>query len=138
MPPRAGVLLVSCYELGHQPFAIASAWAQLQHAGLEVDGIDASIDPIPVATIRRAELVAISVPMHTALRLGVSIAQRVRTENPRAHICLFGLYAWMNAAHLLNTVADCVIGGEFECALVSLASAIREGRPIYDTPGVAV
>ena len=28
------VLLVSCYELGHQPFAVASPWAQLERAGL--------------------------------------------------------------------------------------------------------
>lgn len=120
------VLLVSCYELGHQPFAVASAWAQLEAAGFDVDGVDASLDPVSTEAIARSRLVAISVPMHTALRLGVRIAARVRAENPAAHVCLFGLYASMNAEHLLGDIADSVIGGEFESALVALASAVRD------------
>src|SRR5688572_25539114 len=87
------VLLVSCYELGHQPFAVASAWAELESAGLGVAGADASIAAPSDDAIARARLVAISVPMHTALRLGVAIARRVRVVNPSAHICFFGLYA---------------------------------------------
>src|SRR5262249_46210534 len=106
-PPRGpDVLLVSCYELGHQPFAIASAWAQLERAGFDVDGVDASLDPVDDLTVDRARLVAISVPMHTALRLGVTIARRVRTRNPSAHVCMFGLYAAMNADHLLDGIVD--------------------------------
>jgi radical SAM superfamily enzyme YgiQ (UPF0313 family) len=136
------VLLVSCYELGHQPFAIASAWAQLEGEGFGVDGVDASLDRVDVEAMRRAELVAISVPMHTALRLGVAIASKVREERPDAHVCLFGLYASMNAARLLETVADSVIGGEFESALVGLARALAArsapGAPLAATevPGV--
>jgi len=64
------------------------------------------------------------VPMHTALRLGVAIARRVRLRNPAAHICLYGLYASMNAEHLLEEIADSVVGGEFESALVALATAL--------------
>jgi radical SAM superfamily enzyme YgiQ (UPF0313 family) len=127
MSPSTQVLLVSCYELGHQPFAIASAWAQLEAAGLVVEGIDASVDAVDDASLARSRLVAISVPMHTALRLGVAIAQRARVQNPGAHICLFGLYASMNAPFLLDTVADSVIGGEFESALVELAAKVLSG-----------
>jgi radical SAM superfamily enzyme YgiQ (UPF0313 family) len=121
------VLLVSCYELGHQPFAIASPWAQLEEAGLEVHGIDASLDPVDDGSIARADLVAISVPMHTALRLGVAIARRTRRVNPSAHICLYGLYASLNAHELLGDIADSVVGGEFEAALVELAGKIARG-----------
>lgn len=140
------VLLISCYELGRQPFAVASPWAQLERAGFGVAGVDASLDPVTQDAIARARLVAISVPMHTALRLGVEIAERVRTVNPRAHICLFGLYASMNAPHLLGRAADSVIGGEFESALVDLAVALAEkahaeppesARAPLHVPGVA-
>jgi len=115
------VLLVSCYELGHQPFAVASAWAELESAGLGVAGADASIAAPSDDAIARARLVAISVPMHTALRLGVAIARRVRVVNPSAHVCFFGLYASLNAAYLRGAIADSVIAGEFESALVELA-----------------
>jgi hypothetical protein len=130
------VLLISCYELGHQPFTVASPWAQLEHAGFGVAGIDASVDAVDDAAIERALLVAISVPMHTAVRLGREIARRVRARNPAARICMFGLYAALNAEHLLEQgVVDAVIGGEFESALVELARALARGGAL-DVAGV--
>ena len=42
------------------------------------------VEPFDAAKVARARLVAISVPMHTALRLGVGIAERVRAINPAA------------------------------------------------------
>src|SRR5262245_36249510 len=60
------VLLVSCYELGHQPFTLASPWAQLEAAGFGVAAHDASVEEIADEAMARAWLVAISVPMHTA------------------------------------------------------------------------
>src|SRR5689334_18072867 len=114
----AGVLLVSCYELGHQPFGIASAWAQLERGGFRVAAVDASIEPVRDEDMARARLVAISAPMHTAMRLGVEIARTVRARNPKAHVCFFGLYAALNAPFLLDpgedgALSDSVIGGEF-------------------------
>ncbi len=130
------VLLLSCYELGHQPFTVASPWAQLEHAGFGVAGIDAAVDPVDEAAIDRAHLVAVSVPMHTAVRLGSEIARRVRARRPAAHVAMFGLYAALNAEHLLDDgIADAVIGGEFESALVELARALAAGRP-PEVPGV--
>ncbi len=131
----ANVLLVSCYELGHQPFTLASASARLESDGHAVSAVDASIDPPDDAAIDQASLIAISVPMHTALRLGSDLARRVRARNPRAHICLFGLYAWMNAPTLVGGVADSVIGGEFEESLARLVAAIGTASPI-DVEGV--
>ncbi len=129
------VLLVSAYELGHQPFAIASAWAQLDGAGHRVAAVDASVDSIDDRAFDSARLVAISVPMHTALRLGLEIARRARAQNPECHVCLFGLYAWLNAKDLLTRAADSVIGGEFEEALVALAHALESGSA-PEVPGV--
>ena len=74
-------------------------------------------DPEPV---RRADLVAFYVPMHTATRLAEPVADRVRELNPDAHICFYGLYAPTNEARLRRRGADTILGGEFEQGLVDL------------------
>jgi radical SAM superfamily enzyme YgiQ (UPF0313 family) len=133
------VLLISCYELGRQPFNIASPWAQLDAAGFAVDGVDTAIDELTDEQLSRARLVAISVPMHTALRLGLEIAARARRVARHAHVCFFGLYASLNAELILAEHGDSVIGGEFEEALVMLASALArgdDGRLREHVPGV--
>ena len=78
--------------------------------------------------LRRARLVAISVPMHTALRLGVRVAARVREIDPAAHVALFGLYAILNAEHLLAKHCDTVLGGESVDLLVELARTLERGE----------
>ena len=125
------IVLVSCYELGHQPLALASPLAFLRQQGFAPTCLDLSVDHLDEAAasaLARARLVAISVPMHTALRLGVRVAGRVRALNPGAHICFYGLYAPLNARYLLSSGADSVRGGEYEVALVELAQALAEGR----------
>jgi radical SAM superfamily enzyme YgiQ (UPF0313 family) len=130
------VLLVSCYELGRQPFSLASAWAQLEQAGFGVAAVDTAVDALDVSLLERARLVALSVPMHTALRLGVEVARRIRERAPGVHICFYGLYAALNAERLLAQEADSVIGGEFEEALVELARVLARGEPACRAPGV--
>ena len=127
MKQPGDILLVACYELGHQPLAVAWPAAALEREGFSPDVLDVAIEPFDAARARRAKLVAISVPMHTALRLGVGVAQRVRAMNPNAHVCFYGLYATLNADHLLAGDADSVIGGEVEAALVALAHALARG-----------
>jgi radical SAM superfamily enzyme YgiQ (UPF0313 family) len=119
------ILLVSCYELGHQPLAVAWPVAFLERAGYRPAVLDVSVEPFDPERVRRARLVAISVPMHTALRLGVGVAARVRQENPSAHVCFYGLYATLNADHLLKHSADSVVSGELEDALVQLARRLE-------------
>src|SRR5262249_19003634 len=94
---RGAILLVSCYELGHQPLGIAAPAAFLRRAGFDPAALDLSVEPFDVERVARAKLVAIAVPMHTALRLGLRAATRVRAVNPGAHICFHGLYAALNA-----------------------------------------
>ncbi len=79
--------------------------------------------------MRAADLIGISVPMHTATRLGVGAARRVRAINPAAHLSFYGLYAPLNADYLLETCADSVIGGEFEEPLVGLVDHLAGRRP---------
>ena len=72
------LVLVSCYELGHQPLGIAWASAFLRRAGFDPQVLDLSVEPFDPDQVRAARVVVISVPMHTALRLGVRVAKQVR------------------------------------------------------------
>ena len=103
MRDPGAILLISCYELGHQPLNLASPLAALRQAGFAPIAVDTSVETLPDAAIKSARLVAISVPMHTALRLSIPIAERVRGLNPDAHICFYGLYASLNGDYLLRT-----------------------------------
>jgi radical SAM superfamily enzyme YgiQ (UPF0313 family) len=120
------ILLLSCYELGHQPDGLARPLAFLERAGFAPQALDLAVQPFDDGLVRRARFVGISVPMHTALRLGIGAARRVRRVNPAAHICFYGLYATLNADYLLDGIADSVVGGEYEQALVALVKG--EGR----------
>lgn len=131
------VLLISCYELGHQPAGIAMPMALLRRAGYQVGPMDVSVEGFDAEKVKHARFVGISVPMHTALRLGARIAEEVRKLNPTCHICFYGLYALLNAEYLLDTVADSVIGGEFEAALVRLVEAV-ESHASIDILGVSI
>jgi radical SAM superfamily enzyme YgiQ (UPF0313 family) len=125
------ILLVACYELGHQPLSLAWPAAFLERAGYRPAVLDLSVEPFDAEKARRARLVAVAVPMHTALRLGVAAAARIRALNPSAHICFYGHYATLNAEHLVERgLADSVLAGELEPALVDLARRVDDAaRP---------
>ncbi len=130
------ILLVSCYELGHQPFQLASLCAMLRQAGYSPMPIDTSVEALSDTAILRARFIAISVPMHTALRLGQQVAERARRLNPGAHICFYGLYALLNADYLLQDSIDSAIGGEYEGPLLELIAAVAASSNIA-IPGVS-
>ena len=129
-PLRApgAVLLVSCYELGHQPLGLAWPKAFLERAGFAPDVVDLALDPLAEVQVRRARVAAIAVPMHTALTIGVRAAERIRRINPACRIVFHGLYALLNADYLRAHGASAVLGGEVEAELVALLTAIDEGR----------
>ena len=129
------ILLISCYELGHQPLHLASLSTMLQQAGYHPIPVDTAVESLSDEAILHARFVGISVPMHTALRLGQQLAQRVRTLNPTAHICFYGLYALLNADYLLREHIDSAIGGEYEEPLLRLIAALEHGEPLT-LPGV--
>ncbi len=131
------ILLISCYELGHQPFHLASLAATLQQAGYQPCLIDTALDTLSDKAIRQAQFVAIAVPMHTALRLGEQIARRIRSVNPDAFICLYGLYALLNAEHLLQESIDAAIGGEYEIPLLKLVQSLEQGEEELAVEGVS-
>lgn len=129
------ILLLSCYELGHQPLSLALPLAYLRQAGYQPHAVDTAVEPVPDQAVQQAHLVAISVPMHTALRLGVELGRQIRAINPVAHLCFYGLYAWLNRDYLVREIADSIIGGEIEGPLLALVRALEQGKTLK-VPGV--
>jgi Radical SAM superfamily len=103
------VLLVSTYELGHQPLGVAVGRGGVWGWGGEGCWADLSVEPWDPALGEWAEMVACSVPMHTAARLARQLAFTI--EQP---LCCYGLYASM-----CTDVADKLIAGEYVDALVA-------------------
>jgi radical SAM superfamily enzyme YgiQ (UPF0313 family) len=118
-------LLISTYDLGRQPFGLASAAAWLRREGVEVSTADIAKEKLDSADVRSADLVAFYLPMHTATRLAAPLVARVRSENQSARICAFGLYAPLNAQLLRELGVDDVLGGEFEEALADIARDLK-------------
>ena len=118
------IVLISTYELGHQPFGLASPAAWLRRSGAEVTCLDLSRQPFEEHAVRAADAVAFYVPMHTATRLAIRLIEPVRRLNPRAHLCFYGLYAPVNEAYLGELGVETIIGGEFEAALAETFSRL--------------
>ncbi len=114
-------LLISTYDLGHQPFGLASPAAWLRREGLEVSCADLSKEKLATDAVIAANLIAFHLPMHTATRLAAPVIQRVRALNPAARICAYGLYAPLNEDWLRSLGVSDVLGGEFEADLVAVA-----------------
>ena len=115
------VLLISTYELGRQPFGLASPAAWLRADGHSVQLLDLSRQKLDEATVRAADVIAFFLPMHTATRLALPVIRNARALNPRAHLCAYGLYAPVNSDLLRRIGVATILGGEFESGLRSLA-----------------
>ncbi len=113
------VLLISTYELGHQPLHVASPAAALCRAGHEVRCLDLSVQPWDPDALDWAQAVGFSVPMHTAMRLALSAGRRVRREHPGLPICLYGLYATVSRELVTSELGAHMIAGEYEPALTA-------------------
>jgi radical SAM superfamily enzyme YgiQ (UPF0313 family) len=108
------VLLVSCYELGHQPLHVAAPAAKLRERGHDVRCRDLAIEEWDAADVDWAERIAFSVPMHTAARIARRAIESARERRPQLPIACLGLYAGTVADQ-----ADRVIAGEADGALTA-------------------
>jgi radical SAM superfamily enzyme YgiQ (UPF0313 family) len=135
------VVLISTYDLGRQPFGLASPAAWLRKEGHEVTTADLSREPAPFEAVRKADWIAFHLPMHTATRLAVPQIRAARALNPEAVLCCYGLYAPVNQEMLRDLGVTHVIGGEFERVLADLiagrtaaAAAVSLERLVFITP----
>ena len=131
------VLLISTYDLGRQPFGLASPAAWLRREGIGVDCVDTSREPLADDTIRGAAIAAFYLPMHTATRLAAPLIERVREVNPAATLVAYGLYAPLNADWLRSRGVTTVLGPEAEQDLVALAVGEPDkARPTIPKPHI--
>jgi radical SAM superfamily enzyme YgiQ (UPF0313 family) len=117
--------LISTYEMGRQPFGLASAAAWLRAEGLTVTCVDAAKEKLADRDLASADLIGVHLPMHTATRLAAPVIANARRLNPSARICAFGLYGPLNADWLRSIGVDEVFGGEFEEDLAAFARDVR-------------
>ena len=122
---NGAILLISCYELGHQPYGVAHPSGFLNRAGYSPAALDIAVEGWDVAAVQAARFIGISVPMHTALRLGLKVIQRIREVNPHGIVCCYGLYASLNATYLLSQGADYCVGGESEAPMLDLVRMLE-------------
>lgn len=120
------VLLISTYELGRQPVHVSSPAASLAAAGHRVSAVDLAADELESDDIGTVDAVGISVPMHTATRLGLMVAERINSERPDLPIALYGLYAGVPDSDHREAI-DAVFAGEYEPALLSWVDSIARG-----------
>lgn len=125
------VLLLSTYELGHQPLHVASPAGALLRAGHDVRCVDLAVDRLDGDTLGWADAVACSVPMHTAMRLARAVCTEVRRRRPDVALCLYGLYAGLESG-LDGTptaeLVDLTVAGEYEPALVGWVDGLSNSR----------
>jgi tRNA A37 methylthiotransferase MiaB len=132
------VVLISVYELGRQPFSLASPAAWLAQTGCNVACVDLAVESFGqcIDAIASADLVAFSLPMHTATKLVGGLVRRVRDINPAAHLCFYGLYAPLNEHYLRSLGGETILGGEFEEGLMALVQGLmatsKNGKPPHN------
>ena len=124
------ILLVSTYEMGHQPLHLASPAAALRSAGHDVACLDLSVQAWDPDAVNVTDAVAFSVPMHTAMRLAMRAAQQLRRARPDVPICFYGLYAPVSRDLTVGRLADHVFAGEYEPSLVAWADGLGDAQPV--------
>ena len=132
MPVLVNVVLVSTYDLGHQPFGVASPAAWLKRVGAAVVCIDLSIQELNTEAIRSADLIAFHVPMHTATRLCLRLLPKVISLNSEALLVCYGLYAPANHEMFLEFGVKAIIGGEPETKLVQIYQSLVAGSSLIN------
>ncbi|CAN5813387.1 CUAEP/CCAEP-tail radical SAM protein [soil metagenome] len=123
------VLLISTYELGHQPLHIAAPAAELREAGHDVSALDLAIDSWDSGCLEGIDAVAVSVPMHTAMRMAIEVGKKVKDIRAATPVALYGLYAAVGSDRTLGVVADRLICGEYDDALVAWVGSLAGAQP---------
>jgi radical SAM superfamily enzyme YgiQ (UPF0313 family) len=121
------ILLLGTYELGRQPFGLASPAAWLRKRGHAVRCCDLSRQGLNETALQEAQLIVFYLPMHTATRLALQWVKAIRATNPVARLCACGLYAPLNKTLLREAGFAFVLGPEFEGELCEVAEALASG-----------
>ena len=118
------IVLISPYDLGRQPFALAEPAALFRSADFEVECLDLSQQKLTGDILEPASVVFLYLSMLTATRIAVEAMPRIQQMAPRARIAVFGWYAPVNENFLRQLGADAVFGGESETDMLRYAESI--------------
>lgn len=92
-----------------------------------------SVQALDESALEGVDGVAISVPMHTAMRLGVALAERIREVSPQMPLAFYGLYAGVGRADTSIRLGATLLAGEYETGLCRWAEALpRVGSFVAD------
>jgi radical SAM superfamily enzyme YgiQ (UPF0313 family) len=122
------ILLLATYELGRQPFGLASPAAWLRKREHSVRAVDLSRQSLGESEVSEAGLIVFYLPMHTATRLALQWLPTIRKQNPNAHLCACGLYAPLNETQLYAAGFSTILGPEFEADLAQLVDELSSSR----------
>ncbi|MDH3979302.1 MAG: CUAEP/CCAEP-tail radical SAM protein [Gammaproteobacteria bacterium] len=126
------ITLINPYELGRQPFGLAEPAALLEQAGCTVSCCDLSIQQLEPCIDSDADVIAIYIAMHTATRIAIEALPEIQKIAPGAKLCVYGLYAPMNAKLFRSLGVQFIIGGEFENGLLEMVEQLRTGQAAGD------
>jgi radical SAM superfamily enzyme YgiQ (UPF0313 family) len=93
-----------------------------------VNCCDLSIQKLDTCLSPDTDIVAIYIAMHTATRIAIEALPKIKELAPAASLCVYGLYAPMNADLFRSLGVQTILGGEFEKGLVSMAKRIQAGE----------
>src|SRR5437868_135337 len=130
---RTRVLVVSTYDLGRPPTEALAAADRLGAAGHDARVLDLAVDPWSDELAAWADRIVFSVPMHTALRLALTVAARLRTTRPHVPVAFLGMYAVLHDAALVSC-SDARFGPESLDGLVAWVGPATADGPAGRVP----
>ena len=134
MSKKPTILLISPYDIGRQPFALAQTSAWLKEAEFTVSCLDLSIQKLDDRQLQNADIIGLYLGMHTATRIALQALPKI-TQQTNAILFAFGLYAPLNQAALKNNGVDYFFAGESEPDIVELAKQLSsDKKPLPNAP----
>ncbi|GBE09012.1 MAG TPA: radical SAM protein [Gammaproteobacteria bacterium] len=120
------IVLISPYDLGRQPFALAEPAALFSQAGYEVKCLDLSQQKLTTEVLAPATTIFLYLSMLTATRIAIEAMPRIKKMAPQARIAVFGWYAPVNEQYLRELGVDAVFGGESEDDMLAYIASITD------------
>ncbi|MEO1896982.1 MAG: CUAEP/CCAEP-tail radical SAM protein [Cycloclasticus sp.] len=131
MPNSPSILLISPYDIGRQPFALAQASAWLKDHGFQVECLDLSVQKLNEDSLKKADLIGLYLGMHTSTRIALKALPKINHLAPDSTLFAFGLYAPLNKDILSQHNVSYFFGGESEPDILQLAQHLSGSS---DTP----
>ena len=129
MHKKTNILLISPYDIGRQPFALAQTSTWLKEAGFTVNCLDLSIQKLEKTLLQEADIIGLFLGMHTATRIALQALPKIKQQT-NATLFAFGLYAPLNQTVLKSSGVDYFFAGESEPDILALAKQLSNNNPL--------